>query len=177
MSSRAADAFGDFQTPVDLARKVWTSLPVDGVRAVIEPTVGTGAFLAAAPKEMRGVMWRCFDIRAEYVDRTAGLVSLLGLDDVQVEVRDAFDVASEHLADLNREEPVLAIGNPPWVTSSEQGRMGAKNLPQKKNDGFALSGLDALTGKSNFDIAEAILLRLLQALADFRDVRLAFLVK
>ena len=70
----------------------------------------------------------------------------------------------------------MAIGNPPWVTSSAQARVGAANLPAKVNR-FGLRGLDAMTGKANFDIAEAILLSVLAALSDAVEVRLAFLVK
>ena len=56
--------------------------------------------------------------------------------------------------------PILFVGNPPWVTSAGMGVIGGDNLPSKANHG-GLRGLDAMTGKSNFDIAETILLRLL----------------
>ena len=71
--------------------------------------------------------------------------------------------------------PVLVIGNPPWVTNSALGALDAGNLPAKTN--FKnLSGLDAMTGKSNFDISEWMMLRLLQAAAG-SDVTLAMLCK
>jgi hypothetical protein len=71
---------------------------------------------------------------------------------------------------------VLAIGNPPWVTNAAQAVSGSRNLPTKLNR-FGLRGLDAMTGKANFDTAEAILLSVLSALSTASEVRLAFLVK
>ncbi len=53
--------------------------------------------------------------------------------------------------------------------------MGGTNLPAKSNF-KGLAGLDALTGKSNFDVSEWMILRLLQALAG-REATLAMLCK
>ena len=58
------------------------------------------------------------------------------------------------------EEPILVIGNPPWVTNSTLGSINGKNLPAKSNF-QRFSGLDALTGKSNFDISEWMMTHLL----------------
>ena len=63
----------------------------------------------------------------------------------------------------SRSPRVLVIGNPPWVTNSELGQLGSSNLPKKTNF-QGLRGLDARTGKSNFDIAEWMLIRLIEAL-------------
>jgi hypothetical protein len=77
------------------------------------------------------------------------------------------------LADLP--DPLLIIGNPPWVTNSELAALGSTNVPIKSNF-QGRSGLDALTGKANFDISEAMLLRLIDALSG-RDAVLAMLCK
>jgi hypothetical protein len=61
-------------------------------------------------------------------------------------------------------EPVLVVGNPPWATSARLGSLGSTNLPQKRNF-KALPGMDALTGRSNFDIAEWFVLRLAASFA------------
>jgi hypothetical protein len=58
---------------------------------------------------------------------------------------------------------ILVLGNPPWVTNSALSQMGGSNLPPKANF-QRLRGLDALTGKSNFDIAEWMLIQLIEAL-------------
>src|SRR5204863_3461377 len=59
------------------------------------------------------------------------------------------------------EGEVLILGNPPWVTNTALSALDSKNLPVKSN--FKKhAGLDAITGKSNFDIAEFILLQLIR---------------
>ncbi|MDL2213341.1 hypothetical protein LJC29_05175 [Bacteroides sp. OttesenSCG-928-N06] len=52
-------------------------------------------------------------------------------------------------------EPTCGKGNPPWVTNSKLGSLSSNNLPRKVN--FKKhNGIDAITGKGNFDIAEYI---------------------
>ena len=75
----------------------------------------------------------------------------------------------------NLPEPILVIGNPPWVTNSALGLLGSSNLPDKSNF-QGRSGFDAITGKSNFDISEWRLIKLLDAL-DNRSAYLAMLCK
>jgi hypothetical protein len=70
---------------------------------------------------------------------------------------------------------LLIVGNPPWVTNAELAAIGSTNVPMKSNF-QGRSGLDALTGKANFDISEAMLLRLIDALSG-RDAVLAMLCK
>ena len=70
---------------------------------------------------------------------------------------------------------MLFLGNPPWVTNSELGVLGSENLPPKANL-RGDRGIDAITGNSNFDIAESMLLSLLEAMRPDRDT-LAMLVK
>lgn len=177
-SSRRLYVRGDFQTPIALAEQVWSSLgPLGGVGAVIEPTVGTGAFLKSAPDVLLGSPWLCMDLNARHLDHARAVARERGFQDVRIDHADAFGLSAEHLTGFDPERTVLAIGNPPWVTSSGQGSFDIQNLPEKNNARFGLVGLDAMTGKANFDIAEAVLLRLLDAVAAFRDVRLAFLIK
>ena len=61
--------------------------------------------------------------------------------------------------------PLLVVGNPPWITNAELGVLDSDNLPRKRNI-KKLRGIDARTGASNFDIAEAIWLKLIEELAD-----------
>lgn len=80
-------------------------------------------------------------------------------------------------AELARKQvgQILVIGNPPWVTSSTLGKIESRNLPIKtKQD--ELTGIDAITGKSNFDISEWICLKLIQSLPTERS-SFALLVK
>lgn len=172
-SHAAAAARGDFQTPVELAREVWGLLPETDL--IVEPTVGTGAFLEAAPVETRRLPWRCFDLFPEHVATSRERAERLGFDDAAIFTQDAFSLSATDF-DLPPDTRVLAVGNPPWVTSSAQGAAGQTNLPEKRNR-LGLRGLDALTGRANFDIAEAVLLALLDALSRQSEIHLAFLLK
>ena len=50
MSASAKIEFGDFQTPLPLAREICALVKREGIKAetVLEPTCGVGAFLVAA---------------------------------------------------------------------------------------------------------------------------------
>jgi hypothetical protein len=70
---------------------------------------------------------------------------------------------------------LLILGNFPWVTNSKQGTMASKNLPRKHNFQNH-NGLDAITGKSNFDISEWMLIQVVHWLQN-HDAYLAMLCK
>jgi hypothetical protein len=159
-------AMGDFQTPPALAAQVWEAVDLAGTDLVVEPTVGLGAFLHTAPDVTRP--WLAYDINPDYVRASRAVAAARGID-ARIEVANAFELPAEECA---RDRVVLAIGNPPWATSAGQ----RVNLPRKSNR-FGLKGLDAKTGKANFDIGEAVLLAVLDALRHAAEVRLAFLVK
>ncbi len=60
--------------------------------------------------------------------------------------------------------PLLVVGNPPWITSAGLGGLAGAHQPPRSNV-KGLAGLDALTGSSNFDVAEAVWLKLARELA------------
>lgn len=171
----AVDLYGDFQTPEPLASAVWEVVDTSGVDVLIEPTVGLGAFLSTAPASVRALPWLGYDIQEDYVTRARAAASGAGLD-ATIEVQDAFTLDRALPRERVDGKTVLAIGNPPWVTNSGQGGAATPNLPAKWNR-HRLRGLDAKTGKANFDVAEAILLSVLTALGCAVEVRFAFLVK
>jgi trans-aconitate methyltransferase len=72
--------FGDFQTPLPLARQIGALLTVQGVRAdaIFEPTCGLGAFLQAAAECYPHAVLRGFDIKGEYVEAAAKRLTDLG---------------------------------------------------------------------------------------------------
>jgi hypothetical protein len=160
-------AFGDFQTPPELAAQVWERVDARTPDLIVEPTVGLGAFLRTAPPP-HTARWLAYDINPDYVRASRAVAAARGID-ARIEVADAFGLRPDPLA---RDRVVLAIGNPPWITSAAQ----RANLPRKSNR-FELKGLDAKTGKANFDIGEAVLLALMGALGHARELRMAFLVK
>src|SRR5581483_3044027 len=108
---------------------------------------GLGAFLLTMPANVRAahlVGWEIhessFDVAVrEFMKRGYDTSHLYHADIVNASAR---DVGS------SPDCSVLVIGNPPWVTSAEQGTLGGKNTGRKTNL-KALKGMDALTGKSN----------------------------
>jgi hypothetical protein len=166
---------GDFQTPVDLAKLVWSAVDAASVTAVVEPTVGVGNFIEAAPAGAVGLPWHAFDINDEYVGLARAVAEKRQLR-ASIRVKSAFGLEQSDFPGITDGSVVLLIGNPPWVTNADQGGAGANNLPTKANR-FRLAGLAAMTGKANFDIAEAILLAALAALRNASEVRVALLMK
>lgn len=168
-------AYGDFQTPRELAAAICRLLVRRGLRpaTVIEPTCGTGSFLVAAAQAFpEAALWGQ-DIDPAHARATRSALAGVGRR-VRVRVGDVFRTAwSDTLA--REQAPLLVLGNPPWVTNAELTVLGVSNLPSKWNL-KALSGLAAKTGASNFDVSEWLLLRLL-ALGQGRDVTVAMLVK
>lgn len=152
--------YGDFQTPPALAAAVCARLTRMGVepRSIIEPTCGRGSFIEAAlaafpnADSLLGV-----DLNPVYVEEARQRVRTAGSDKARVEPGNFFVTDWDRLVEPDN-GPLLVLGNPPWVTSAELGSLKSTNLPTKSNfQGHR--GLDALTGKANFDISEWMLLQ------------------
>ena len=144
--------YGDFQTPISLAASVCGLVAKSGFKpaTVIEPTCGEGAFLqAAADAFPRAMLYGC-DRNQRYVETAGKRVSCDGR--LRIDAVDFFshdwDTALASFAD-----PILVLGNPPWVTSATVGTLGGGNLPTKSN-ADKLPGIHAITGNANFDISE-----------------------
>lgn len=166
--------FGDFQTPPELARRVVALLYRLGVKPdiVVEPTCGLGAFLLEAARQFPDARLIGRDINPRYVaDARARLARHPG---VSIEVGNFFRLDWLTLLDRYR-GPLLVLGNPPWATNAALGALDSDNLPVKSNF-QEFKGLDAVTGKSNFDISEWMLLRNMDWLAA-RQGMLAVLCK
>lgn len=169
--------YGDFQTPLALAQGVCRFLASRGVtpETIVEPTCGLGSFVMASLRHFPEATTLGMEINSHYTEQ---LRAALNIHDIHrratIQTQDFFDVDwSRSLQSVS--QPVLLLGNPPWVTNSDLGTMKSENLPTKSN--FKRhAGLDALTGKSNFDISEWMLIRLLEAM-DGRNGWLAMLCK
>ena len=171
--------FGDFQTPRILAAQVCALLASQGIQysSVIEPNCGRGSFLLAAidrfprAKNIVGI-----DIRREYVDETRSALAEAALNATSVRVlqADFFEVQWETIL-RSLPDPLLILGNPPWVTNADLGLLGSSNLPPKSNS-QRYQGLDAMTGKSNFDISEWMITQELDWISG-REAILAMLCK
>lgn len=177
MKTKEKIEFGDFQTPLQLAKEVVSSLTIkENYKTIIEPTCGLGNFLYACiqegvdPSKIQG-----WEINPVYVDHGNNhLNKLTGSQRIFIEQKNFFEINWETLK-ASVQEPILFLGNPPWVTNSELGKLLSKNIPKKLNF-QGLTGLDAMTGKSNFDISESMLITLLDFISGTNS-SLAFLIK
>ena len=152
MSGNEKKEFGDYQTPLDFCYKVCNYIKESGLanstRAILEPTCGIGNFLIAASNVFGCRNLVGIEINAEYANTTKTEVP-----SAMVKIDNIFNISTK---DLCGEDGVLIIGNPPWATNSNL----SYNLPKKINF-RGLRGIEALTGSSNFDICEYIILKLL----------------
>lgn len=166
--------FGDFQTPLLLANRCCDVIKhFYQPKTIIEPTCGLGAFIEASYNSFKNIInIYGFDINIDYINS------------FKIRCPFIYQKATIHQADffqndltniiLNSESP-LVIGNPPWVTNSQLGSLKSNNLPQKENI-KKLSGFDSKSGKSNFDISEWMILKLLESIYAKKGV-LAMLCK
>lgn len=143
--------FGDFQTPGELAAACVKLLHVPDNAVVIEPTCGFGSFLKAVADAAPHSDRHGLEINAEYAEQARQYGDVIQDDFFQ------FDLC-RFSPDIN--QPLIIIGNPPWVTAADLKRMGSANIPAKENFKHA-KGFDALLGSSNFDVCEYIILKLL----------------
>ena len=184
---------GDFQTPPELVECVLDAMGPLGGRwgRVLEPTCGRGHFLAGilargnAPRELRGIEVQ--PVHFETASRTLAAAvadanahsQAIGVGGTGVDVRllqaDLFRVDLRKDLEWQGSGPLLVIGNPPWVTNAGLGVLGGGILPEKSNV-KKRRGIDAMTGASNFDVAEAIWLKLIKELAH-EEATIALLCK
>jgi hypothetical protein len=166
---------GDFQTPTRLASEVACLLKKLEITpaTILEPTCGIGNLLFAATEQFPEAIAQGREINPTYVAcATERVVSTK----VHIAQGDFFQTDWKALiADLP--SPVLLLGNPPWVTNTDQSKWESANLPHKHNSNIlSLSGIEAITGKSNFDISEWMLLHLIESLQG-KEATMAMLCK
>jgi len=162
--------YGDFQTNTDLADKVtlFLSSKNNSPQIIVEPTCGKGNFIIASLRNFKNIK-NVFgvEIYKPYVWETKFSIINFYLEnpesnkpDISISNCNVFDYDFKQIAKQYFTNDILVIGNPPWVTNSKLGLLNSSNLPKKTNFKNH-SGLDAITGKGNFDIAEYITLTML----------------
>ncbi|MFL6337261.1 MAG: SAM-dependent DNA methyltransferase [Pyrinomonadaceae bacterium] len=171
--------FGDFQTPEALAAQVCALLARLDCKpaSLIEPTCGEGNLLFAALNHLKTVRRAVgLDVSPDYVAaaRRRPAQEAHAAAEVRIEQGNFFDTDWGSLI-ASLPNPLLVIGNPPWITNAALSTLGSSNVPTKTNFQKHV-GLDAVTGKSNFDISEWMLIRILHWL-DGKDATLAMLCK
>ncbi len=176
MSRKKQGEFGDFQTPDALAQQVAQFIkqifPTPSV--VVEPTCGVGSFLSASLQQFgTHAVYYGFEINETYISIVQE--TLEAHQNVFIEQTDFFHKDWQTFFEEKHDKKMLVIGNPPWVTNAELGQLESLNLPDKNNF-QRYKGFDALTGKSNFDISEWILIHLLGWIPQ-QDAVLAMLCK
>ena len=153
--------YGDFQTPLELANHICQKLGSFGISpdAIIEPTCGVGAFVEASAnhfpnaKKIIGI-----EVNKTYLEQTQRRKSTFPNNKrITLQQGNFFDFKWNVLL-KGMDGSILVIGNFPWVTNSQQGMIGGVNLPEKLNFQNH-NGFDAMTGKSNFDISEWMLIQ------------------
>lgn len=157
MNGNGKREFGDYQTPEHFSLAVCQYLKnVRNIHptVVIEPTCGVGSFLKSSQifnsSEIIGI-----DINPEYCE-----ICKENILDPRVHIINADVFFFDFNTLLKDKEHVLIIGNPPWVNNSTLSILNSNNIPSKVNF-KGLKGIDAITGASNFDICEYIILQLI----------------
>ncbi|MCF2141504.1 MAG: hypothetical protein K9W44_15725 [Candidatus Lokiarchaeota archaeon] len=160
---------GDFQTPFEFSVDVCNFLSkiTEKSEVLIEPTCGKGNFVLAALKTIPSIKYiYCVEIQSKY-EWIFKIRLILFLKTYRKRVQIEFHNEnifthefSPKFLDMMKEKDCIILGNPPWVTNTELENLGSKNLPKKSNF-KKFKGIDSITGKSNFDIAEYIIYHLI----------------
>jgi hypothetical protein len=177
--------YGDFQTNIALANKVIKRLLQKKIKPniVIEPTCGQGNFILASLSNFKSLKKIIgIEIYKPYVWKTKFKIldfflsnPLAPKPEITIVHQSVFDYDFRSISKIFLNEELLIIGNPPWVTNSKLGSLNSVNLPKKTNIKNQ-NGIDAITGKGNFDIAEYITMSLFESFQGHTG-HLALLVK
>ncbi len=177
--------YGDFQTNADLAHKAILYLVSKNIspEIIVEPTCGKSNFIIASLRNFKHIKYIFgVEIYKPYVWETKFNIINFYLEnpdinkpEISISHCNVFDFDFKIIANQFSTKDILIIGNPPWVTNSKLGSLNSTNLPKKTNFKNH-SGLDAMTGKGNFDIAEFITLTMIKTFQKMNG-HLLFLVK
>jgi len=185
--------FGDYQTPIHFTDLVCDYLKKElnlSPKNIIEPTCGKGNFLVSCLNHFPNSTVHGIEINQEYLDTirektTSENLYLYNEDifdfDFEIVINNFHEkTKTNNLQGKTRTDTLhgsetLIIGNPPWVNNSNLSKIDSKNLPKKSNF-KGKKGIDSITGSSNFDIAESIILK---AINDFKNTNttVSFLCK
>lgn len=177
--------YGDYQTNNILTDNVCRLLKKRNVspEIIIEPTCGKGSFIISSimsftnAKYIYGIeiykpyIWETkFSILSYFLNNKNS-----NIPEINIIHHNVFDFDFRSISSKHQNKNFLIIGNPPWVTNSKLSFLSSNNLPTKSN--FKKhKGLDAITGKGNFDIGEYISLQLLESFSSYKGT-FAFLIK
>jgi len=177
--------FGEYQTPIRLTDQICKYLKGLNFHpeVIFEPTCGVGTFILSAIDNFPTLKHvYCLDLqRKNEVFFKLHVLQLSFKKNFKINIdfyRDSIfnhKLSKEFEEDINKDKKILILGNPPWVTNTELSSMNSGNLPLKSNI-KTLKGIEAITGRANFDITEAILIQLSKLFSDKKS-KLAILCK
>ena len=177
--------YGDFQTNKQLAESVCNYLCNKNItpEILLEPTCGKGSFILSAIKSFASLqqifgieiqekyLWQLkFDLLKYFLNNPTANKPQINLYHCNV-----FNFDFKQIKKCINGQELLVIGNPPWVTNSTLSTLNSNNLPTKSNF-KQIKGIDAITGKGNFDIGEFISLKMLDLFSK-ENGNFAFLIK
>lgn len=166
--------WGDIQTPRDTTDKICNLVKELKISpdVIIEPTYGGGNFILSSLEKFSKISKIYgIEIHKNYEWSFKAKLLYLVLDSkkhipkIELFCENIFNHNFD-VDDFRNSKNILIIGNPPWVTNTELSGSESVNLPEKNNF-KKFRGIDAITGKSNFDLAEFIILQLLEIFSDF----------
>jgi hypothetical protein len=177
--------YGDFQTNRKLSLFITKHLFNKKInpKILIEPTCGKGSFILSAVQTFNSLE-QIFgiEIQEQYLwDLKFELLeyflknSTVNKPEIRLYHYNIFDFDFRQIKKQINGRELLIIGNPPWVTNSTLSSLNSNNLPAKSNF-KKTKGIDAITGKGNFDIGENISLKMLDLFAN-ENGNFAFLIK
>ncbi len=162
--------YGDFQTNIEFANRIAKLILNKNInpKILIEPTCGKGNFILASLSHFTSInKVYGIEIYKPYVWETKFNIldffltnQNISKPEIFITHQSVFEFDFKNISKLFSQEEILIIGNLPWITNSKLGMLNSSNLPKKSNIKNQ-NGLDAMTGKGNFDIAESITLTLL----------------
>ena len=120
--------YGDWQTPVSLAEQICSFLQERDVNPhlIYEPTCGRGSFLLAANQTWSLAPKVGYDINQQHLSLAKDASKSLN---TTIQERDFFTV--DWTREFHGRDKILVVGNPPWVTVSQLGRLGSVQQPTR----------------------------------------------
>ncbi|CAM3218616.1 class I SAM-dependent methyltransferase [Streptobacillus ratti] len=157
MYGKIKKELGDYQTPMYFA-EIITNFVKEHIsfspNKIIEPTCGVGNFLITSIKKFKNTEIIGIDINNNYLNEAKQKLNEIKKTNYKLVNSNIFDYKYN---DISNDDNILIIGNPPWAVNSNLTSGELKNLPIKTNF-KKYKGLEAITGSSNFDICEYIIL-------------------
>ena len=177
--------YGDFQTNKKLTLAITNYIFGKNIKpqVLLEPTCGNGSFILSAIQTFDSLQ-QVFGIEINETYIWELKIALLeyflqnptaNKPQINLYHCNVFSFNFQQIKKQINNRELLIIGNPPWVTNTTLSILNSANIPTKTNF-KKVRGIDAVTGKGNFDIGEYISLMMLKEFSVTTGM-FAFLIK